>query len=158
MKAAFVLAAALLSLPPSSAPGRNEGARKYLAKDQPVRITSDRLTVFNKENRAVFVGNVVARQGELTVRSREMVALYRPGGGLASLVATGRVRVRKGDRRAVGERLEYDQTKRLMVLTGAPKVWQRDNFLEGDRVLLWVDEDRVEVERARGQLKIEERK
>jgi lipopolysaccharide export system protein LptA len=134
------------------------GADKYLTRGAPVRITSEKLTVFNKENRAVFSGSVVARQGDLTVRCQELVAHYRPGGGLASLVATKKVRMRKGDRRAAGERLDYDHERRTMVLTGAPRLWEKESWLEGERVVFHLDDDRVEVERAKGRLKMEERR
>ena len=139
-------------------PPEREGARRFLARDRPVKITSDRLTVFNKENRAVFLGRVVARQGDLVIRCEELVAHSLPNGGLSTLTALRKVRLRKGERRAVGERLDYDHARRVLVLTGAPRLWEKENQLEGERVVFFLDEDRVEVERARGNLKVEERR
>lgn len=155
---AFMVAGAGIAGAQPAPPPSGEGARRFLAKDQPVKITSDRLTVFNKENRAIFVGHVVARQGDLVIRCEELVAHSLPNGGLSTLTALRKVRVRKGGRRAVGERLDYDHARRVMVLTGAPKLWEKENQLEGERVVFFLDEDRVEVERARGNLKIEERR
>jgi len=148
--------AATKPAPAAPAPAaKPRGAERYLTKGAPVRITSDKLAVFNKENRAVFTGHVVAKQGDLIIRCNELHTKYKGGGGLASLRATGNVRVQKGDRRGTGDVLVYDHEKRVLELTGAPKLWEKDSRLEGERVVFHLDEDRVDVERARGDLKMD---
>ena len=132
------------------------GAERYLTKGAPVRITSDKLAVFNKENRAVFTGHVVAKQGDLIIHCDTLVTRYKGGGGLSALHATGNVRVHKGERRGSGQTLVYDHEKRVLELTGAPKLWEKDSRLEGQRIVFHLDEDRVDVERARGNLKMED--
>jgi lipopolysaccharide export system protein LptA len=47
---------------------------------EPIKIDADRLDVFDKESRAVFTGNVVAVQGETTVRCTMMTIFYEPRG------------------------------------------------------------------------------
>ncbi|HEV7261233.1 MAG TPA: LptA/OstA family protein [Bosea sp. (in: a-proteobacteria)] len=49
---------------------------------EPIKIDADKLDVLDKENRAVFSGNVVAVQGETTVRCTVMTVFYegRSGG------------------------------------------------------------------------------
>jgi lipopolysaccharide export system protein LptA len=47
---------------------------------EPIKIDADRLDVFDKESRAVFAGNVVAVQGETTVRCSVMTLFYEPRG------------------------------------------------------------------------------
>lgn len=157
----FVVAGAL-ALPAAAQPAQKPqpkpaGAERYLTKGAPVHIQSDKLAVFNKENRAHFTGKVIARQGDLTIRSDELVTRYKAGGGLAGLTATGNVRVRKGDRRGTGRTLVYDHEKRVLELTGDPKLWEKESFLEGDKVVFHLDEDRVDVERARGRLRVEDK-
>ena len=131
------------------------GAERYLTKGAPVRIRAHKMSVYNKQNRATFSGQVVAVQGDLTIRCNDMIAVYKAGGGLANLTATGNVRMRKADRRGTGQRLFYDHDRRIVELTGAPKLWEKDSFLEGARIMFFLDEDRVEVEQARGKLKVE---
>ncbi|MCJ2123809.1 LptA/OstA family protein [Methylobacterium sp. J-077] len=46
---------------------------------EPIKIDADRLDVFDRENRAVFVGNVVAVQGESTIRCSTMTVYYKRG-------------------------------------------------------------------------------
>ncbi|MGL4728692.1 MAG: LptA/OstA family protein [Bosea sp. (in: a-proteobacteria)] len=60
----------------SAAPG---GLGSMNSKE-PIKIDADRLDVFDKESRAVFAGNVVAVQGETTVRCSVMTLFYEPRG------------------------------------------------------------------------------
>lgn len=48
---------------------------------EPIKIDADKLDVLDKENKAVFTGNVVAVQGETTVRCTVMTVLYEGRGG-----------------------------------------------------------------------------
>jgi lipopolysaccharide export system protein LptA len=48
---------------------------------EPIKIDADKLDVLDKENRAVFSGNVVAVQGETTVRCSIMTVFYEGRGG-----------------------------------------------------------------------------
>ena len=48
---------------------------------EPIKIDADKLDVLDKENRAVFSGNVVAVQGETTVRCTVMTVFYEGRGG-----------------------------------------------------------------------------
>ncbi|MBA9066584.1 lipopolysaccharide export system protein LptA [Methylobacterium sp. RAS18] len=43
----------------------------------PIKIDADRLDVFDKENKAIFAGNVVAVQGESTIRCSAMTVHYK---------------------------------------------------------------------------------
>lgn len=58
---------------------------------EPIKIDADKLDVLDKENKAVFTGNVVAVQGETTVRCTIMTVLYegRGGQGAAKPAANG---------------------------------------------------------------------
>ncbi|MBE7203950.1 MAG: organic solvent tolerance protein OstA, partial [Parafilimonas terrae] len=46
---------------------------------EPIKIDADRLDVFDKENKAIFAGNVVAVQGESTIRCATMTVFYKRG-------------------------------------------------------------------------------
>lgn len=48
---------------------------------EPIKIDADKLDVLDKDNRAVFTGNVVAVQGETTVRCSVMTVFYEGRGG-----------------------------------------------------------------------------
>jgi lipopolysaccharide export system protein LptA len=51
---------------------------------EPIKIDADKLEVFDKEQRAVFSGNVVAVQGESTVHCTELTVLYEQQRGQGS--------------------------------------------------------------------------
>lgn len=46
---------------------------------EPIKIDADRLDVFDRENKAVFAGNVVAVQGDSTIRCSTMTVRYKRG-------------------------------------------------------------------------------
>ena len=48
---------------------------------EPIKIDADKLDVLDKDNRAVFTGNVVAVQGDTTVRCTIMTVFYEGRGG-----------------------------------------------------------------------------
>ena len=90
--AALLLAAgfALLGAPQEAfaqaAPAKQRGASSALGglggdSKEPIKIDADKLDVVDKENKAVFSGNVVAVQGETTVRCTVMTVLYEGRGG-----------------------------------------------------------------------------
>ncbi len=62
---------------------RGDGGLGGLGGDskEPIKIDADKLDVLDKENRAVFTGNVVAVQGETTVRCTVMTVFYEGRGG-----------------------------------------------------------------------------
>lgn len=90
--AALLLVAgfALLGAPQGAfaqaAPAKQRGASSALGglggdSKEPIKIDADKLDVLDKENKAVFSGNVVAVQGETTVRCTVMTVLYEGRGG-----------------------------------------------------------------------------
>ena len=60
MKPVLVMLACLALISPAGAQGQKAGG-------EPVDIKSDRLTIHQKEQRAVFEGNVKTVQGELRI-------------------------------------------------------------------------------------------
>jgi lipopolysaccharide export system protein LptA len=47
---------------------------------QPIEITADSLEIIQIENKAIFKGDVQAKQGDLNIRSDEMTVHYKRGG------------------------------------------------------------------------------
>jgi lipopolysaccharide export system protein LptA len=54
----------------------------------PIEIESDKLEVFSKEQRAVYTGNVVAVQGETTIKAPTMIVFYDRQSDKATATAT----------------------------------------------------------------------
>lgn len=86
LAAGFALLGAPLEAFAQAAPAKARGASSALGglggdSKEPIKIDADKLDVVDKENKAVFSGNVVAVQGETTVRCTVMTVLYEGRGG-----------------------------------------------------------------------------
>jgi lipopolysaccharide export system protein LptA len=146
--ACFAAPSALLAAP------KNEGAKL------PVEIHSDALDVFQNENKAIFKGNVIAKQGDKTMRSAVMTVFYRDTGakpapvdsvegvkaaasapvtqgeGIYRIEAEGSVVFTTPEETAIGERAIYDVDADTIDLTGGNVTLTRgQNVLKGNRVI-----------------------
>ena len=98
-QAALAAGALLLTLPvleaPASAQAEKEraaGFGNFGSSKEPIKIDADRLDVFDKENRAVFAGNVVAVQGDSTMSCTLMTVFYEAARPRCRAPASGRRR------------------------------------------------------------------
>ena len=56
--------------------GLSYGQTKAPKENAPVHIVSDKLEAYQQQQKVVFIGNVVAKQGELTIRGDRMTIYY----------------------------------------------------------------------------------
>jgi len=143
------------------------GLRGGRSKD-PITITSDNLEYEYKSGVIVYRGDVLAVQGEMKIRSNELrITLAKSDepakaaseigdtstSKLQSVVASGSVRIDQGTRWAVGGKATFDQSNRTIVLTENPVLHDGPNEVAGDRVVVYLDEDRSVVEGGRKRVK-----
>ena len=121
--------------------------------NQPVNISSDALEYSNKDNSAIFRGNVVARQGDMVMFADQMEATYagksgekNERGGIKELTATGNVKIIQGERIATGQKIVFYGDEQKIVATGNPRVWQGDNVIVGSKITVYLKQDRSVVE------------
>ena len=124
-------------------------------KAVPVRVEAVRLVLDQARHLARFSDEVVVRRGDATVRSPRMDARYDPTGQLTRLELRGGVDLRQGDRRATGDKADYDAQTRQVVLTGDPRLYDRGDVLSGDRIGLALDSHEVRIDKARGRVRPE---
>lgn len=77
--AVLALAAALASTPSTAwAQAKKSAGLPGFGTNskEPIKIDADRLEVFNKEQRAVYTGNVVAIQGDTTIKCPTMIVFF----------------------------------------------------------------------------------
>ena len=112
----------------------------------PIKIDADRLDVFDKENKAIFAGNVVAVQGESTIRCSVMTVHYKrdkakdPGKDAA-----------KGDPKTDAQAAEDAKAKAAMGGSGIRKVEcagpvtvaQKDQIATGDNAVFDQEAKRI---------------
>ena len=82
----------------------------------PVDVAADRIEVQDRADRAIFSGNVVVRQAELTLTAARLTVAYSSGGGveLRRIDATGGVTVRSPSETARGDVGIYDLERRII--------------------------------------------
>jgi len=146
------------------------------ATDQAVgtTVTSQRMTFKNLESQAIFDGAVVLRRGTLVVYSDHMVVSFRgqePGGSdprstaneekalssvkgpdtvsnraVSQIEATGRVKIERDAGNATCQKAVYFRDEDKIVLTGDPVAWEKGTRVSGNRITMFLAEDRTVVD------------
>lgn len=117
-------------------------------RNQPVTVDADRMESLQKEGVIIFTGNVVARQSRsIHYADRTEVYLDSKGERIVRTVSVGNVRIITKDCRVgTAERAEYHDAEQRVVLIGNARVWQEDNVVTGDRITIYLAEERSVVE------------
>jgi lipopolysaccharide export system protein LptA len=127
---------------------------------EPIKIDADKLDVLDKENRAVFTGNVVAVQGETTVRCSTMTVFYEGRGGqqggagaaraapaapgapgqsndssIKRIECKGPVTVVSKTQAATSDNAVFDREKNQVVMTGNVALNDGPNITRGERLV-----------------------
>jgi lipopolysaccharide export system protein LptA len=123
----------------------------FTASRAPIHIDSDRLEGDQKTNTFTYIGNVVAKQEDVTLYANRLVIIYDPDTKkLKEIIATGNVKVVQLDRRATGQKVTFDQRENKVVLDGDAVVREGTNVIRGERITFYVDEERSVVEPVKG--------
>ncbi len=119
---------------------------------EPIKIASDKLDVFDKESRAVFSGNVVAVQGDSTMKCTKLLVFYdqakgangekaprgAPGGNqeqIKKIECEGPVTIVNKTQTATGNHATFDRVANKVVLTGNVALSEGPNVTRGERVV-----------------------
>ncbi len=146
--APLLLAAPCLAAP-ASAPAGNK---------PPIHIEADRMVSMKNDNAVLFSGNVDAKQGQLVIRAAEMTVYYLSNEekaklpqneerSLKKLFASGNVEIQNDGMTGTGDKMEYYEAERKMILIGNSKVWQDNNLVTGHTVVVFLDQGKSIVER-----------
>ena len=129
--------------------------------NEPIQIDSDRLDAYNDQRLVVFSGNAVAVQGDKVLKSEKILLYYKKKeneaqkvapkdvgktGDLERIEAKGHVILTQGERVVTGEQAVYFQDTQKIVVTGNPVMREKKNVVRGDRIVVYVNEDRGTVE------------
>lgn len=128
------------------------GAAFKADPNSPYDVVADRLDVDDNAKKAIFVGNVSAVQGTMTMRSQELTAFYTGSAGMgdsndgkasgtaASLThLTARKKVvvtAKDGQTATGDWAEVDVKKNLTTMGGAVVLTQGKNIVHGTKLVI----------------------
>jgi lipopolysaccharide export system protein LptA len=140
----------------AGAPARALEKKLPSLSSEPMTITSDRMTFHEAEQRATFEGQVVVRQGDLTVKADRLdvwvngsVTTRGPvygGSTISSIKATGRVEVAHGDRLVRADEATYDQARQQIELVGNLVGEEGGYRAAGTRMIIYLQERRSVIE------------
>lgn len=119
---------------------------------EPINVEAKRLEVIDKEQRAIYSGDVVVVQGQTTLRCVRLVVHYdqkatqgasggrapansSPQGALKKLDCEGPMSVLSGTQTATAERGVYDAGEERLTLTGKVVISDGENVQLGERAV-----------------------
>jgi lipopolysaccharide export system protein LptA len=119
---------------------------------EPIHIEADRMISQEQDNSVVFIGNVDARQGGITIRAEEMTVYYSQDKGkkgssqVKKLVCKKNVEISQDDWLGTSNRMDYMAKERKVILSGDAKAWQGQNMVSGKTIIYFLDDKRSIVE------------
>jgi len=116
-------------------------------KREPIVITSRRMQADELGDKVTFTGDVILKKEGMTLNSDSMVVFYDvKTKGVREIEAAGNVVVRKEGRVAHSNKAIYDSREEKIVLTGDARIIENDNQLGGEKITLFMRDDRSIVE------------
>ncbi len=116
----------------------------------PTMIEADELIYSQKENKAIYKGNVVVKRGDLTIYANRMDVYFNKEGDIEKIVATGNVRIYKApNREGRGEKAIYVKATDTLTLIGNAYLKQGKNIVEGEKVVYYISKEITEVKGAK---------
>ena len=129
------------------APAMGQSGISRHNSNAPVDVGADRIEVQDRNNRAIFSGNVVARQGNLQLSSARLTVVYanQAGSGtdIQRLEASGGVTLRSPSESARSQYAIYDLDRRIVTMIGGVVLNQGGNRVQGGRLVLDLDTNRA---------------
>lgn len=129
---------------------------------EPIQIEAKELKVQDKDQSAVFSGDVVVTQGDAVLKTQRLIVRYdgSAAGGvnqrISKLEASGRVYISSKDQTATGERATFDMGRQLMVMTGREVVLsQGPNVVVGNKLTVNLKTGQADLEAPKsGRVKV----
>jgi len=160
---AWVLGTILLIVSPSLVPAgepspkakkTESGERLEVSRKEPIHITANQMEVDQKKNTIIYRGNVMTTQGDMSMRSEILTAVYSlEMKGLQTVVAEEKVQISQSGRTATGGKAVFNGQEQTITLTGDPVIHHGNSQISGSRIIFFIEEDRVTVEGGKERVK-----
>lgn len=114
---------------------------------EPIAITSHSMEADKFGDKVTFTGDVVLKKEGMTLSSDIMVVFYDAGSkSIREIEADGNVVVRKEGREAHSNKASYFNREEKIVLTGDARINENENELGGEKITLFLRDDRSIIE------------
>ncbi len=145
-RAIFLLLIIFLLLSTETTRAQEVSPRGFFRDSGPIEITSDKLTADSENNKAVFEGNVVAKQGKTILKAQWMEVRYTEKGEIKSIHAKGAVSVEKLSQKITSAEVFYYKDRGMIVFTGSPEATDRNTIIKGTKITYYLDSGNSVVE------------
>ncbi|MCK5916458.1 MAG: tetratricopeptide repeat protein [Deltaproteobacteria bacterium] len=114
--------------------------------DDPLEIISDWTEADRQKGTITFGGKVVAKQKDMVLYANQVVNYFdMENQKLVKVIAVGNVKLNQADKFVTCERAELIQAERKITLTGNPVMWQGENRVSGERIIIYLNQSQAEV-------------
>ncbi len=120
---------------------------KTIKPTSPVKIQANEMRYYGTERKSTFHGNVVAVSDNYTLTSDDIVVFLNKDMDVSKIQCTGNVNFKSDGIVSISKRADLDHNKKVAVITGDVKVWQGENYLEGEKVFIYYGEERIVVDK-----------
>lgn len=115
--------------------------------NEPTKIEAKSLTLFTKDKKFIYEGDVKVVQGDMTLTSKTLEGTYDDNNKIQTITALKDVVVIKGDKmKATGQRADYDAKSNTVVMKENPKLEQDGSELTADIIRVFLKDDRSTAE------------
>lgn len=124
-----------------------DAARPSKKDREPLVITSDAMMADKLGDTVTFTGNVTLKKEGMTLTSDSMVVFYDARSKeIREINAYGNIVVRKEGRTALSNKASYYSSEEKIVLTGDARIIDNENQIGGEKITLFMHDDRSIVE------------
>jgi lipopolysaccharide export system protein LptA len=126
---------------------------KPSAERGPIRIRSDTLDVDYKARQVFYRGHVHVTQADAVLDSDTLQVIYGANfNDIQQVIAIGNVHMTRGTDVVTGKRAVLDEIKQTVTVTGDPVIRNGRDRVAGDRILVYLENQRSVIENAHAVL------
>lgn len=127
-----------------------EAVREFRLTSLPsdLRVQADTMVFDYRNGELVYTGHVRVEHGDVRMQADELKVEFEPEKpeSLRRIQATGAVRVDHESETATGRNAVYDPAHATITLTGDARLGSGPNTVQGEKVIVYLDEGRAVVE------------
>ena len=112
-----------------------------------IKIESDYMKYSGDDKVSRFSGNVVVSDNEMRMTADSMDVTFGAENEVKEILSQGNVKIEKEGLLTLSDKARFFNSEKKVVLTNNVRVWQGDNYLEGDKVTLFSDSNKILVDR-----------
>ncbi len=116
---------------------------KTKKENVPILVEADKLVFNKKENTAKYIGNVVIKKGDITIKAGSLNIYLDKENKIKKVIAKDKVVFEKGN--VKGKAQEAVLEKDTVILKGNAEIRQKNNVIKGDVIVYNLKTGNVEV-------------